>query len=326
MNADRVLEDLRELARLTGGPDGARRVCWTDEWTRAREFLRSRLDELPVEVSVDAAGNLWADLPGQGEGFVIVGSHVDSVPAGGWLDGALGVFAAVEAAAQPGPPRATAPASALSTGPTRRVRASGAACSAPRPAPAPWRSTRCATCGPRGRAPRGRGRPLRRGPRARARVGRPAHPRLCLPRAAHRAGARAREPRRARRDRARHLRGGASRGRVHRRDRSRRRHADGAAARQLRRHRAGGAGHPRGRLSPRRRLHGGRSHQPARSGNGDRRSHGDAARPASSRSGRAGRHARRGPGGVRPGRRRPGLRGGARATSGRFRRSPSTTG
>jgi hydantoinase/carbamoylase family amidase len=97
MNADRVLADLRELARLTGGPDGARRVCWTDEWVQAREFLRSRLGELPVEVSVDAAGNLWADLPGEEDGFVIVGSHVDSVPAGGWLDGALGVFTAVDA-------------------------------------------------------------------------------------------------------------------------------------------------------------------------------------------------------------------------------------
>ncbi len=97
MDADRVLQDLRELARLTGGPDGARRVCWTEEWARAREFLRSRLDELPVEVSVDPAGNLWAGLAGEQEGFVIVGSHVDSVPAGGWLDGALGVFAAVEA-------------------------------------------------------------------------------------------------------------------------------------------------------------------------------------------------------------------------------------
>jgi hydantoinase/carbamoylase family amidase len=97
MDADRVLADLRELARLTGGPDGARRVCWTDEWVRARELLRSRLDELPVEVSVDEAGNLWAELAGEGEGFVIVGSHVDSVPAGGWLDGALGEFTALEA-------------------------------------------------------------------------------------------------------------------------------------------------------------------------------------------------------------------------------------
>jgi hydantoinase/carbamoylase family amidase len=97
MNTDRVLADLRELARLTGGPGGARRVCWTDEWTRARDFLRSRLDELPVEVSVDEAGNLWAELAGEGDGFVIVGSHSDSVPAGGWLDGALGIYAAVEA-------------------------------------------------------------------------------------------------------------------------------------------------------------------------------------------------------------------------------------
>jgi hydantoinase/carbamoylase family amidase len=100
MDADRVLADLRELADLTGGPGGARRVCWTDEWTKARDFLRSRLDELPVEVSIDQAGNLWAGLPGEADGFVIVGSHVDSVPAGGWLDGALGIFTAVEALRQ----------------------------------------------------------------------------------------------------------------------------------------------------------------------------------------------------------------------------------
>jgi hydantoinase/carbamoylase family amidase len=97
MDTGRVLEDLRELARLTGGPDGARRVCWTDEWSRAREFLRSRLDDLPVAISIDEAGNLWAEQAGEQDGFVIVGSHVDSVPAGGWLDGALGIFAAVEA-------------------------------------------------------------------------------------------------------------------------------------------------------------------------------------------------------------------------------------
>ena len=97
MNADRVLADLRELARLTGGPDGARRVCWTDEWTTARDLLRARLDELPVTVETDEAGNLWAELPGDGDGFVIVGSHTDSVPAGGWLDGALGICAALEA-------------------------------------------------------------------------------------------------------------------------------------------------------------------------------------------------------------------------------------
>ena len=96
MNADRVIADLRELAELTGGPDGARRVCWTDEWVKARELVRSKLEELPVEIETDEAGNVWADLPGEQDGFVIVGSHVDSVPAGGWLDGALGIFGALE--------------------------------------------------------------------------------------------------------------------------------------------------------------------------------------------------------------------------------------
>src|SRR3954451_17854888 len=97
MDAGRVLADLRELARLTGGPDGARRVCWTDEWARAREFLRSRLDELPVEVEIDAAGKLQAGVEGGQDRFVIVGSHVASAPAGGWLDGALGELSALEA-------------------------------------------------------------------------------------------------------------------------------------------------------------------------------------------------------------------------------------
>ena len=93
----RVLADLRELDRRTGGPDGARRVCWTPEWQAARDFLRERLAEIDgVAVELDEAANLWATLPGERPGAVAVGSHLDSVPAGGWLDGALGVMAALE--------------------------------------------------------------------------------------------------------------------------------------------------------------------------------------------------------------------------------------
>jgi N-carbamoyl-L-amino-acid hydrolase len=62
----------------------------------ARGFLRERLAELPVSVDVDEAGNLWAVLEGARPETVVVGSHVDSVPNGGWLDGALGVMAALE--------------------------------------------------------------------------------------------------------------------------------------------------------------------------------------------------------------------------------------
>jgi N-carbamoyl-L-amino-acid hydrolase len=107
VNPDQVLADLRELAARTGGPDGARRVCWTDEWVKARELLRERLSELDVTIDVDEAGNLWATLEGDGDGFVIVGSHSDSVPAGGWLDGALGIYGALDALRSAGRPPVT---------------------------------------------------------------------------------------------------------------------------------------------------------------------------------------------------------------------------
>jgi hydantoinase/carbamoylase family amidase len=107
MDAGRVISDLRELDRRTGGPDGARRVCWTQPWEQARAFLRERLAELPVTVDVDEAGNLWAQLTGEGDAVVVVGSHLDSVPGGGWLDGALGVFAALEVLRTAGRPAVT---------------------------------------------------------------------------------------------------------------------------------------------------------------------------------------------------------------------------
>jgi N-carbamoyl-L-amino-acid hydrolase len=93
---ERAIADLRELAALTSDAAGAQRVAWTGGWRRARAWLESKLAELPVTVDTDAAGNLWATLPGEGDGFVAVGSHLDSVPDGGWLDGALGVVAGLE--------------------------------------------------------------------------------------------------------------------------------------------------------------------------------------------------------------------------------------
>jgi hydantoinase/carbamoylase family amidase len=105
---ERAIADLRALADLTGGPGGARRLCWTEEWENARGLLREALAELPVDVDVDEAGNLWARLAGERPETVVIGSHVDSVPNGGWLDGALGVMAALETlrsiAAQGTPP------------------------------------------------------------------------------------------------------------------------------------------------------------------------------------------------------------------------------
>ena len=92
----RVVTDLRDLAARTGGPDGSRRLCWTPEWLEARALLRESLATLPVEVDTDEAGNLWAVLRGERPEMLVVGSHLDSVPKGGWLDGALGVMSGLE--------------------------------------------------------------------------------------------------------------------------------------------------------------------------------------------------------------------------------------
>jgi N-carbamoyl-L-amino-acid hydrolase len=97
MPAANVVADLRELAKLTSTADGAQRLCWGPVWRDARKWFNGKLAELGITPEIDAAGNSWATLPGASDRAVIVGSHLDSVPNGGWLDGALGMMAGLEA-------------------------------------------------------------------------------------------------------------------------------------------------------------------------------------------------------------------------------------
>jgi N-carbamoyl-L-amino-acid hydrolase len=93
-----VLRDLSELRSLTADEQGAQRVAWTRVWLVARRWFEAKLDGLgyPVLRQTDAAGNRWITLPGVSERALILGSHLDSVPNGGWLDGCLGVVTALE--------------------------------------------------------------------------------------------------------------------------------------------------------------------------------------------------------------------------------------
>ena len=66
IDADRVLADLKELHERHGGPGGARRLAWSEDWLAAREWFRGKLDELDgIAVDRDEAGNVWAELPGR---------------------------------------------------------------------------------------------------------------------------------------------------------------------------------------------------------------------------------------------------------------------
>jgi N-carbamoyl-L-amino-acid hydrolase len=91
-----VLQHLDELRALTGDGDGAQRVAWSPMWLKAREWFEEKLADLPVEHHYDAAGNHWVTLKGVSEKAVVLGSHLDSVPNGGWLDGCLGVICGLE--------------------------------------------------------------------------------------------------------------------------------------------------------------------------------------------------------------------------------------
>jgi len=96
LNPQRTVAELKELRSLTGTEEGAQRVAWTDTWSRARAWMRGKLNELPVEVHHDEAGNVWATLRGAAERELLIGGHIDSVPNGGWLDGCLNLVAGLE--------------------------------------------------------------------------------------------------------------------------------------------------------------------------------------------------------------------------------------
>jgi len=94
VDSQRAIDLLKELRALTADDNGAQRLAWSPTWLKARSWFQSKLRDLPIEHHLDAAGNSWTTLPGQSEKALILGSHLDSVPNGGWLDGCLGVLAA----------------------------------------------------------------------------------------------------------------------------------------------------------------------------------------------------------------------------------------
>jgi N-carbamoyl-L-amino-acid hydrolase len=94
VDAQAAIDMLKELRTLTADENGAQRLAWSPVWLKARQWFQSKLRELPVEHHLDAAGNSWTTLAGASQKTLILGSHLDSVPNGGWLDGCLGVIAA----------------------------------------------------------------------------------------------------------------------------------------------------------------------------------------------------------------------------------------
>jgi len=97
INAQRLLADLRALSAIGGLPDGGvDRLAWSDADLAGRRWFAQRIQEAGLEARLDAALNVFGRMPGTAGPYLLTGSHLDSVPNGGRLDGAYGAVAALE--------------------------------------------------------------------------------------------------------------------------------------------------------------------------------------------------------------------------------------
>jgi len=94
---DRFLADLHALRTFgaAGVGKGVVRPAYSEPDIAAREWLAGRIRDAGLSVHVDPVGSVFGLAEGQS---LLMGSHTDSQPEGGWLDGALGVIAALEVA------------------------------------------------------------------------------------------------------------------------------------------------------------------------------------------------------------------------------------
>ncbi|MFJ8586041.1 allantoate amidohydrolase [Streptomyces sp. NPDC093595] len=89
--------DLAPIGR-DAGSGGYRRYAWTGADADCRAWFRDQAESRGLTYETDRNGNQWAWLGDPlGEGAVVTGSHLDSVPDGGAFDGPLGVVSAFAA-------------------------------------------------------------------------------------------------------------------------------------------------------------------------------------------------------------------------------------
>jgi beta-ureidopropionase / N-carbamoyl-L-amino-acid hydrolase len=95
----RLNKHLAELATFGKTPEGGtNRVAYSDFDLNARQYAMNLMRAAKLDVSIDAAGNIVGRTSGSDTGLkpLMIGSHIDSVPAGGMYDGQVGSMGAIE--------------------------------------------------------------------------------------------------------------------------------------------------------------------------------------------------------------------------------------
>lgn len=97
VNPDRFLADLHHLRSFgaSGVGKGVVRPGFSDPDIAARKWLADQYTAAGLTARIDPVGSVWGLAGGKS---LLVGSHSDTQPEGGWLDGALGVICGLELA------------------------------------------------------------------------------------------------------------------------------------------------------------------------------------------------------------------------------------
>ena len=99
INEQRLMANIESLSRIGRSPQGGNsRVAFSEADQEARHFVMDLMRSAGLEVSVDAAGNILGRRAGSVPDLppLMFGSHIDSVPEGGHIDGPLGSLGAIE--------------------------------------------------------------------------------------------------------------------------------------------------------------------------------------------------------------------------------------
>ena len=107
INAERLLDDLRKLRSFGAVENGVVRPALSAADMAARRWLRQRYEAAGLAATLDGVGNVLGRSRNEGPALLI-GSHSDTQPRGGWLDGALGVIYGLEIARACAEDKATA--------------------------------------------------------------------------------------------------------------------------------------------------------------------------------------------------------------------------
>ena len=97
INADRLLGDLYALRRIGEYKTGVHRPALSPEDIQSRHWLADKLTEAGLTAEIDGIANVFGWDPSPGP-KLLMGSHLETQPHAGWLDGAMGVIFGLEAA------------------------------------------------------------------------------------------------------------------------------------------------------------------------------------------------------------------------------------